>query len=816
MMLLSKWPSPPLWGIVLVDATTLLVALFPVLYLLVLRPLTRHIAERAQAEEKLLASDREKAKAQAMSHVGSWQVHPATNVMRASDELLHILGLGRDDVSLEAFASVIHPDDLASALEILQRGMALGVRYEIEHRLLLRDGTVKWVHTIGDPVVDSAGTVEMLVGTTQNITERKMAEEALKSAKDFAENLIETANVIFVELNLRGEVVRINPLAEGLSGYSLNDVKGKNWFELLTPRARYPEVWAEFEQITERGEVPRTFENPILTKSGQERLIVWQNSLVHRGGEISGTISFGVDITERKQAERALRESDAKHVAMVANISDVIGIIGLDGVMKYKSPNIERWSGWKPEDLVGTDGWATVHPDDLVRIQGEFGLVITGHGPRTVEYRYKCKDGSYKPIELTAADLTKDPVIGGVLLNYHDITERKQAQAELIRLQAQLQQAEKMESVGRLAGGVAHDYNNMLAVIIGHAELGLLRSDAPPALRDDLTEIHKAATHSAEITQQLLTFARKQVIRPQRLDLNATVAHLLKMLRPLIGEQVQFAWHPAADLWPVTMDATQVEQILTNLCLNARDAITGVGTVVVTTANRVADAALCETLSDAVPGAYVQLTVTDSGRGMSRAVLARVFEPFYTTKGVGEGSGLGLASVYGAVRQNGGFVGVASVEGEGTTFDIYLPRREGTLATPATPEPVAPMPKGHETILVVEDEPAVRRMTVRALEGQGYTVLTAAGPREAIRLAQERGGGVALLLTDVQMPEMSGHDLAAALRSAQPHVKHLFMSGFPMRPSGDDGQMEDAAHFLAKPFTLSALTAKVREVLDGR
>ena len=388
-------------------------------------------------------------------------------------------------------------------------------------------------------------------------------------------------------------------------------------------------------------------------------------------------------------------------------------------------------------------------------------------------------------------------------------------EAERTRLAEEIQQARKMESVGRLAGGVAHDYNNMLAVILGHAELGLLQADAPPALRDDLTAIHQAATHSAEITQQLLTFARKQVISPQRLDLNATVAHSLKMLRPLIGERVQFTWQPAAELWPITMDATQVEQILTNLCLNARDAITGVGTVVVTTDNRVIDATLCETLTEAVPGDYVQLGVTDSGRGMSRDLLAHIFEPFFTTKGVGEGSGLGLASVYGAVRQNGGFVAVASVEGGGTTFNICIPRSTGTLTGPRVSEPLAPVARGHETVLVVEDEPAVRRMTVRALEGQGYTVLTADGPREAIRLAQERGGAIALLLTDVQMPEMSGHDLSAMLRSAHPQLKHLFMSGYPMQSSAGEGKSEDAGHFLAKPFSLAALTAKVREVLDA-
>ncbi|MCX5761635.1 MAG: ATP-binding protein [Gemmatimonadetes bacterium] len=262
--------------------------------------------------------------------------------------------------------------------------------------------------------------------------------------------------------------------------------------------------------------------------------------------------------------------------------------------------------------------------------------------------------------------------------------------AEFERLHALLRQAEKLESVGRLAGGVAHDYNNTLAVIIGRVELGLLLTDVPAELREDLMAVHKAATHSAEITQQLLTFARKQFIQPKTLDLNATVEHSLKMLQRLIGERVQFAVHPAADLWPVRMDPTQVEQMLTTLCLNARDAITSTGTVVVTTANRVIDARQCETLPEATPGAYVQLSVTDSGRGMSPGALSHVFEPFFTPKGVGEGSSLGLASVHGAVRQNGGFIVASSAEGAGATFDIYLPRSQESAAESRMSEPVAP------------------------------------------------------------------------------------------------------------------------------
>lgn len=450
--------------------------------------------------------------------------------------------------------------------------------------------------------------------------------------------------------------------------------------------------------------------------------------------------------------------------------------------------------------------------------------IIADGIPRSCELRMVQAEGQPWWAHLSVTEAMDGQGASELRIVLSDISARKQAEAESAALQAQLQQAQKMESVGRLAGGVAHDYNNMLTVILGHAELALLRADAPPLLRDDLTEIYNAATRSARITQQLLSFARKQVVSPQVLDVNATVAHALTMLRPLLGERVQCTWAPGGDLWPVTMDAAQMDQILTNLCLNARDAIGGTGTLVISTGNRTLDATqsavLRETVAEAVPGDFVQLTVTDSGCGMSGETLTHLFEPFYTTKGVGEGTGLGLASVYGAVRQTGGFIAVASELGAGTTFSVYLPRcTTAPAVSQQAPATVAPQPRGDETILVVEDEPAVRRVTARTLEQEGYTVLTADHPREAIRLAQAHGAAIALVLTDVQMPEMSGYDLVEALRSAHPHLRHLFMSGYPDGPPvhglAGERRPEDAVRFIAKPFTLATLTAKVRQVLDG-
>ena len=839
------------------------------------------------------------------------------------------------------WANHIHPEDAArvfAEMEALFTHDHLTLEYRFRHQ----DGTYRWMLDQVRLVRAPTGEPTSMIGTWTDITDRRQAEAALVQAKEFSENLIHTANVIFVELTIGGEVVRLNAVAEAITGYSAGEIEGQNWFAVLVPRERYPNVWEEFERITDSGAVPRTFENPILTKSGDERYIVWQNSLVYRDGQIAGTISFGVDITERKRAEVALRRSDATHASMVTNISDVIGIIGVDGIMKYKSPNIEKLFGWAPHDLVGTDGWLTVHPDDLTRLQQAFATLLEADRTSiTVEYKYKCKDGSYKPIELTATNLTNDPNVDGVLLNYHDIsarqeaarelteshlllsnlarlvpgviyqyrlypdgrsafpysspgmndiyevtpedvredatpvfgrlhpddydnvanaiqesartlqtfhcefrvvlprqglrwrwsqahpermedggtlwhgiisdiTDRKRAEAEKAALEAQLQQAQKLESVGRLAGGVAHDFNNMLAVILGHGELALDQVEAFQPVHRHLLQIEKAAGHSAELTSQLLAFARRQTIAPKVLDLNERITAILKMLQRLIGEDIALHWNQETGLWPVKIDPTQVDQLLTNLCLNARDAITGVGELTIQTRNMTLDAA-----AEAAPGDYVVLAVSDTGAGMSPETLAHLFEPFFTTKELGRGTGLGLATVHGIAGQNGGFVTVSSELGVGTTFTIYLPRHVGTLveALAAAVED-APHARG-ETILLVEDEPGILELATEMLERQGYTVLAAGAPEEALRIAREHAGEIHLLMTDVVMPAMNGRDLVTQVVTVRPRLKSLFMSGYTADVIAGRGALDVDVHFLQKPFNRHALAVKVRQVLDA-
>ena len=396
-----------------------------------------------------------------------------------------------------------------------------------------------------------------------------------------------------------------------------------------------------------------------------------------------------------------------------------------------------------------------------------------------------------------------------------DVSERKRAEEQKARLEAQLQQAQKMESVGRLAGGVAHDFNNMLGVILGHAEMAMAKVDPALPLHADLIEIRKAANRSADLTRQLLAFARKQTIAPKVLDLNKAIAGMLKMLQRLIAANINLAWLPSANLWQVRADPSQIDQILANLCVNAGDAIADAGKITIETGNSVLDEAYCAGHVGCVPGEYVQLAVSDNGCGMDKETLAHIFEPFFTTKGVGEGTGLGLSTVYGAVKQNNGFIYAYSELGQGTTFTIYLPRHVGKTAQAARPDGAdAPALRGEETILVVEDEAAFLRLAKLMLEKLGYTVLTASTPGEAIRLAREYTGEIHLLMTDVVMPEMNGRDLAKNLLSLYPDLKRLFMSGYTANVIAHHGLLDEGVYFLQKPFSPQDLSAKVREALD--
>lgn len=436
---------------------------------------------------------------------------------------------------------------------------------------------------------------------------------------------------------------------------------------------------------------------------------------------------------------------------------------------------------------------------------------------RYVVESYTFSGGSSVWMETSRVPLVNEAgQVFGVLGVFDDVTDRKRSEEERALLQDQLLHAQKMESVGRLAGGVAHDFNNMLSVILGRSELLLDTLDASHPIRNELLEINLAAKRSADLTRQLLAFARKQVVKPQMLNLNETVSGMLKMLQRLIGEDIELVCLPRPELWHVMMDPSQVDQILVNLCVNARDAIDNVGRISIEMENSEIDPEYCLAHAGYLPGQYVKLVVSDNGHGMERETLAHLFEPFFTTKRIGKGTGLGLATVYGIVKQNRGFIHCYSEADKGTTFSVYLPRHISETETVPALEVAPETPTlGQETVLLVEDEPAILRMAVSMLDSLGYRVLPALGPAEALRVAQEFDGPIHLLITDVVMPGMNGHDLVRELVAIRPDLKQLFMSGYTSDVIVHHGVLDEGVNFLQKPFSPHQLAAHVRAALSA-
>ncbi|MDT8377586.1 MAG: transporter substrate-binding domain-containing protein [Desulfotignum sp.] len=520
------------------------------------------------------------------------------------------------------------------------------------------------------------------------------------------------------------------------------------------------------------------------------------------------------EVAYRKTVEIALRESE-NHISSIFRSAPVgIGLV-VDRVLRAVNSRICELTGYQEQELIGQSARIFYPSDaDFEFVGREKYAQIADNGTGSVETYWQKKDGTVIDVLLSSTIVDLNDPSRGLTFTALDITERKRAEAEKEKLQAQLVQAQKMESVGRLAGGVAHDFNNMLGVILGHAELALLQIDEKTDLRVDLKAIQTAAKRSADITRQLLAFARKQTISPRQLDLNDTVETMLNMLRRLIGEDINLAWQPAKGLWPVKMDPSQVDQILANLCVNARDAIAGVGKLTIETGMKTFDPAYCADHAGFIPGDFVMLAVSDNGCGMDKETMKHLFEPFFTTKDIGKGTGLGLATIYGIVKQNNGFINVYSEPDQGSTFRIYLPRYAAADEIPAGVHPDKPDPTGNETILLVEDEPAILRMTRIMLKEKGYSVLPAATPGKAIDLAKTHDGKIDLLMTDVVMPEMNGQDLASELTALYPEIKRLFMSGYTANVIAHQGRLDQGVVFLQKPFSIQELAEKIRETLD--
>jgi PAS domain S-box-containing protein len=777
---------------------------------------SRTLARAAAAREKAEAAHLEVENAmrhQALllremgriAKIGGWEFDPATGRGTWTEEVARIHDLDpADETSLNRGLSFYAGDSRTRIEAALREALERAVPYDLELELISATGARKWVRTIGHPTVEN-GKVVRVGGSFQEITDLKRAEQALAQSETLFRSLFQDhAAVKLILESDTGRIIDANRAAAAFYGWPRERLRQMRIQEINT--LSEAEIGAEIEKVLAQKRI--FFEFRHRRADGSIRDVEVFSSKIITGDKIL-IHSIVHDVTDRMEARRSLWESEHKYRIIIENSRDIIFTLDAEGRFLFVSPAMHYLLGYEPSALVGRPFQAIIHPDDTeVCIQAMRRIIENGTPSPGFEYRVRHTDGQWRWHTANGAAVHD---AAGNLLHFQgvarDITERR-------KLEEQLRQSQKMESVGRLAGGVAHDYNNMLTVILGYTEMALSRTAADDPLHADLQEIQHAATRSADITRQLLAFARRQTIAPEVLDLNADVEKLLKMLRRLIGEDIDLAWLPGAGLWSVRMDPSQLNQVLANLCVNARDAIADVGKITIETRNVTFDEAYCANHPGFTPGNFVQLAVSDNGSGMDQEIQAHLFEPFFTTKGIGRGTGLGLATVYGIVKQNEGFINVYSEPGKGSSFRIYLPRHAGpALGAPKAKDDETPQGRG-EMVLVVEDEEAILKLTQKILERLGYRVMTAGAPAEAIDLAGRPGTHIQLLITDVVMPGMNGRELADRLRQMHPGLNCLFMSGYTANAIAHHGMLDQDVRFIQKPFSASDLARKVQQALE--
>lgn len=762
------------------------------------------ITERKRANEALRARERYLNAILQTTADGFWVIGSAGTVIEVNKSYCEMSGYSRAEILGMSIADLDLNETPAQTAERTQRIIANGFEvFGARHRR--KDGSVMPVEISATWMDEDGGR---FVCFCRDLTERRQREERIALLGEMVDN----APASIVVHDREGNVVFFNQATAALHGYdNQEEMRAIRLCDLDTPESQALQA-ERFRQIGEKGHA--NFEVVHRRKDGSTLPLEVMAKSITWGGR-PAVLSIAVDVTERKRSDEELR----KQQNMLQRIFEVLPI-GLwiadeNGVLLRGNPaGVKIWGA---EPHVGISEYAVFKawrlPSREPIAGNDWALAKTirdGVAILDELIEIEAFDGKRKTILNYTAPVLDDAgqVEGAIVVNL-DISDR-------VALEDQLRQAQRIESIGRLAGGVAHDFNNMLCVIIGNAQLALDSLTPDDPIHPELLEVLAAANRSAEVTRQLLAFARKQTIAPRILDLNDIVSGMLKMLRRLIGEDIELQWVPGEQLWPVKMDPSQIDQVLANLCVNARDAIAGVGTLIIETRNVQVGEVECAESLDAVPGSYVRLTVSDDGCGMDRQTLDQVFEPFFTTKGVGRGTGLGLPTVYGIVKQNGGFVSIQTELGKGTTFHIYLPSHEG-MAESLDQGDVADAPAGHgETVLLVEDEAAILRLSKRMLDRLGYTVLVAATPEEALRLADSHAGTIDLLVTDVIMPGMSGKELGERLLDAFPGVKLLYMSGYTADVIAHHGVLEDGVLFMQKPFSMKDFAVKVRQALGKR
>jgi PAS domain S-box-containing protein len=762
--------------------------------------------ERQQFEHVLQESEQRYRTITENIGVGILQVSPGGETIYANPAMCAMFEVGSlVDIKGVDYQSFFTPESWQAILrETNKRHQGLDSSYEVE--IIGKRGGRRQVVLFGAPILGPDGQLHSYIGTYTDVTAQKRIEEELRGSETRYQTLAEVSPVGIFRTDAKGQLIYANGRALRMAGLSSNETLKEDWPSTFHPEDR-DRVMSGWSAAVAAG-VPYYSEHRFLRPDNTVVWVVCQSvSERDPDGKISGFVGTLVDITERKRAENLLRQSEHRNRLLVETARDIIYTLAPEGTFTSISPAFETITAWPVADWLGKSFDLLVHPDDQALVKNMFNRCLHGESLPIYEARIRKQDEDYAVGEFTVTPLLEAGRVIGVLGIGRDITERK-------RLEDQFRQSQKMEAIGQLAGGVAHDFNNLLTVIAGNAEV-LLEGGSPesPHSRECLQDIKQAGLKAASLTRQLLAFSRKQLLAPEVLSLNDLIANLEKMLRRLIGEDIDLVTDLAADLWLVKADPGQIEQVLLNLAVNSRDAMPQGGRLTIATGNALLEVDPTRVNTASRPVDHVLVSVQDTGCGMDEATRNRIFEPFFTTKEVGKGTGLGLATVYGIVSQSNGHIDVSSEVGRGTTFHIYLPRYQDTALPVEGKQPGSGEPRGTETVLLVEDEDMVRNLVRDILVQTGYTVLEARHGVEAVRVCEQYGAPIHLVITDVVMPEMGGTELVHRLTRMRPDIKSLYISGYTDDALIRQGVRREEVSFLHKPFTRQVLTQKIRDIL---
>jgi two-component system cell cycle sensor histidine kinase/response regulator CckA len=732
--------------------------------------------------------------AQEIVHVGTWMWDVESNTVHWSDELFRLWGLEPQSIPLsyETYLSFVHPKDRERVAALISKALVEKTSFEFDYALQHPNGGQFVQRSLGNVICDETGRVIRMIGTAQDVTERVRSEERLQASEERFRSIFDQSAVGLAVTDADRRFVRVNPSFAMFLGYDPNELVGKTILEVT-----HPDDVGRTEQITQvdaANRASRTYEKRYIRR---DRSIVWGRATVTHlrkpDGTFDGLMGVVEDITEAKRAAEALTRQTELLQSILEHLPVMVSVYDAAGASVFVNRQWERAFGWTLGEVRRMNVFEEVYPDPEERARA-VAFVKEGSGA-WMEFSPRARDGRIVPSSWACVRLSD----GTSVRIGQDISERQQLQQRLL-------QSQKMEALGQLAGGVAHDFNNVLTVISACATFVLEEVGASAPCAGDVREIMAASNRAAALTRQLLAFSRRQMLRPEIVDVNQAIQAMSKSLGRLIGEHIQLSIVTSAHLASVEADVHQLEQVVLNLVVNARDAIQDNGTITVETF-------YCPAVPDD-PKARDELviSVSDNGCGIEPAILNRIFEPFFTTKGVGKGTGLGLATVHGIVEQSGGRVEVSSRVGKGTTFRVFLPMTEGCSCIADDPVDSSQL-RGTETVLLVEDEAPLRAVTRRMLSNLGYRVLEARHGADAARLSGKHDGTIDLLITDVVMPEMGGRELARLMRRQRPRMPVLYVSGYTDDELLRKGILEPGAQLLRKPFTPVELARAARELL---